>query len=67
MVLPAVTSIALLVAKASPKAFAAFDLLCDALVVAGGVDQDTRAGRAISALKVACDVRNATKRRRRKR
>lgn len=64
MVAPA-SRIALLVARATPKAFAAFDALCDALVVAGGVDEETRAGRAIAALKVACDVRKATKRRKR--
>lgn len=65
MVLSAASRIAMLVARATPKAFAALDQLCDALVVAGGVDEDTRAGRAIAALKVACDVRKATKRRRR--
>jgi len=64
MVAPA-SRIALLVARATPKAFAALDALCDALVIAGGVDEETRAGRAISALKLACDVRKATKRRRR--
>jgi len=56
----------MLVARATPAAFAALDRLCDALVVAGGVDEETRAGRAIAALKIACDVRKATKRRRRK-
>jgi len=64
MVAPA-SRIALLVARATPKAFAALDVLCEALVVAGGVDEETRAGRAIAALKVACDVRKATKRRKR--
>jgi len=65
MVLPAATRIAMLIARATPAAFKALDALCDSLVAVGGVDEDTRAGRAISALKVACDVRKATKRRRR--
>ena len=65
MVAPA-SRIALLIARATPKAFAALDALCEALVVAGGVDEDTRAGRAIAALSVACDVRKATKRRRKR-
>jgi hypothetical protein len=65
MVAPA-SRIALLIARATPRAFAALDALCEALVVAGGVDEETRAGRAISALKVACDVRRVTKRRRKR-
>ena len=63
MVGPAASRIAILVARATPVAFKALDALCDSLVAAGGVDEDTRAGRAILALKVACDVRKATKRR----
>lgn len=61
----AATRIGLLVAKATPAAFKVLDALCDGLVAVGGVDEETRAGRAIAALKVACDVRKATKRRRR--
>ena len=66
MVSPAASRIAILVAKATPIAFRTLDAICDSLVAVGGVDEDTRAGRAISAFKVACDVRKATKRRRRK-
>lgn len=61
----AASRVSMLVARATPAAFAALDRLCDALVVAGGVDEETRAGRAIAALKIACDVRKATKRRKR--
>ena len=53
-----------LVAKASPAAFKVLDAVCAALVVTGGVDGETRAGRAIAAFQIACDVRKATKRRR---
>ena len=64
MVVPA-SRIAALVAAATPLAFKALDALCDSLVAVGGVDEETRAGRAIAAFKIACDVRRATKRRRR--
>ncbi|KKK52643.1 hypothetical protein LCGC14_3102820 [marine sediment metagenome] len=65
MVVPA-SRIAVLVARATPIAFKALDALCDSLVAVGGIDEDTRAGRAIAALKVACDVRKATRRRRKR-
>ena len=66
MVIPA-NRIATLIARATPVAFKALDALCDSLVAVGGVDEETRAGRAIAALKIACDVRSATKRRRKRR
>lgn len=65
MVVPA-SRIAVLVAAATPLAFKALDALCDSLVAVGGIDEETRGGRAIAALKVACDVRRATKRRKRR-
>lgn len=61
----AASRIGLLIAQATPRAFKALDALCDSLVAVGGVDEETRAGRAIAALKLACEVRKATKRRRR--
>lgn len=62
-----VARLASLVAKATPAAFKVLDAVCDALVVAGGVDGETRAGRAIAAFQIACDVRKQTKRRKRRR
>lgn len=65
MAIPA-SRIAALIARATPAAFKALDALCDSLVAVGGTDEDTKAGRAIAALSLACDVRKATKRRRRR-
>jgi len=62
----ALGTLALLVARATPAAFKVLDATCDALIASGGQDQETRAGRAIAAFKLACDVRKATKRRKRR-
>ncbi len=65
MVVP-VLALTALVAKATPAAFKVLDAVCDALVLAGGVDPATSSGRAIQAFQIACDVRKATKRRKRR-
>ncbi len=55
-----IPAIAKIVVAASPAAFFVIDKLCDTLVEA---EPDSR---AIVALQVACEVRKASKRRRRK-
>jgi hypothetical protein len=62
----AASRIGAIVAAATPLAFKALDALCDSLVAVGGTDEETKAGRAIAALSLACDVRKATRRRRRR-
>ena len=60
MTLASIPTIARLVAAASPAVFLALDALCDALVAA---DSDSK---AIQVFHTACEVRKATRRRRRK-
>jgi len=72
MVLPAITAIARVVARATPAAFVALDGACAALESAAaiGVDagsvENERAKGAIIAFRAACETRKALKRRRRK-